>query len=76
MKTTFISKENNEVRFEMEFNGEEFEDAIIKVYKENKDKFQVDGFRKGKAPRSIIEKKYGEHIFEDDAVMIFLLRGM
>ena len=42
MKTTFISKENNEVRFEMEFNGEEFEDAIIKVYKENKDKFQVD----------------------------------
>ena len=68
MKTTFISKENNEVRFEMEFNGEEFEDAIIKVYKENKDKFQVDGFRKGKAPRSIIEKKYGEHIFEDDAV--------
>lgn len=68
MKTTFISKENNEVRFEMEFNGEEFEDAIIKVYKENKDKFQVDGFRKGKAPRSIIEKKYGEHIFKDDAV--------
>lgn len=68
MKTTFISKENNEVRFEMEFNGEEFEDAIIKVYKENKDKFQVDGFRKGKAPRSIIEKKHGEHIFEDDAV--------
>ena len=75
MKTTFISKENNEVRFEMEFNGEEFEDAIIKVYKENKDKFQVDGFRKGKAPRSIIEKKYGEHIFEDDVVNDFFVSG-
>ena len=68
MKATFISKENNDAKFEMEFTGEEFEAAIQEVYKETKDGFRVDGFRKGMAPRSIIEKRYGEHIFEDDAV--------
>ena len=68
MKATFISKENNDAKFEMEFTGEEFEAAIQEVYKETKDRFRVDGFRKGMAPRSIIEKRYGEHIFEDDAV--------
>ena len=62
MKTTFISKENNDAKFEIEFTGEEFEEAIQKVYKNTKDRFRVDGFRKGKAPRSIIEKRYGEHI--------------
>lgn len=56
MKSTLISKENNDAKFTMEFSAEEFEDAVIKVYKSQKDKFIVDGFRKGKAPKSIIEK--------------------
>lgn len=68
MKSTLISKENNDAKFTMEFSAEEFEDAVIKVYKSQKDKFIVDGFRKGKAPRSIIEKKYGEGIFFEDAI--------
>ncbi|MGI6767382.1 MAG: trigger factor [Lentihominibacter sp.] len=68
MKSTFISKENNEARFKMEFSAEEFEDAVIKVYKKEKDKFNIDGFRKGKAPRSLIEKHYGEGVFYEDAV--------
>lgn len=68
MKATLISKENNEAKFSIEFTAEEFEDAIIKVYKTQKDKFTIDGFRKGKAPRSIIEKKYGEGIFFKDAI--------
>ena len=68
MKSTFISKEKNEVKFKMEFTAEEFEDAIVKVYQKQKDNFQIDGFRKGKAPRSIIEKRYGETIFFDDAI--------
>ena len=68
MKSTFISKENNDVTFKMEFTAEEFEDAIIKVYQKEKDKFEIDGFRKGKAPRSLIEKRYGEGIFFDDAI--------
>ena len=68
MKSTFISKEKNEVKFKMEFSAEEFEDAIVKVYQKQKDNFQIDGFRRGKAPRSIIEKRYGETIFFDDAI--------
>ena len=68
MKSTFISREKNEVKFTMEFTAEEFEEAIVKVYQKEKDKFQIDGFRKGKAPRSLIEKRYGEGIFFEDAV--------
>ena len=68
MKPTLISKENNEAKFTMEFTAEEFEAAIIKVYQSQKDKFMIDGFRKGKAPRSIIERKYGEGIFFEDAI--------
>ena len=68
MKPTLISKENNEAKFTMEFTAEEFEAAIIKVYQSQKDKFMIDGFRKGKAPRSLIERKYGEGIFFEDAI--------
>jgi len=52
----------------MEFTPEEFEEAVVKVYKKEKGNFQIDGFRKGKAPRSIIEKRYGEGIFYEDAI--------
>ena len=52
----------------MEFTAEEFENAVIDVYKKEKDKFMIDGFRKGKAPRSIIEKHYGESVFFEDAI--------
>ena len=68
MKATLLSKENNEAKFKMEFTAEEFEDAIVAVYKKEKDKFMIDGFRKGKAPRSIIEKHYGEGVFFEDAI--------
>ena len=68
MKATFISREKNDVKFTIEFTAEEFENAQIKAYQQNKDKFQIDGFRKGKAPRSIIEKRYGEGIFFEDAI--------
>lgn len=75
MKTTFISKEENLAKFTMEFTAEEFEEAVIKAYKENKEKFNIDGFRKGKAPRSIIEKHYGEGVFFDDAINELLGAG-
>ncbi|MBO4235879.1 MAG: trigger factor [Firmicutes bacterium] len=68
MKTTFISKENNVAKFNMEFTAEEFEAAVIKAYQKNKDQFRIDGFRKGKAPRSIIEKHYGEGVFFEEAL--------
>jgi trigger factor len=68
MNATIITKEKNEVKFKMEFTAEEFEQAVIKAYQESKDKFTVDGFRKGKAPRKVIETRYGSDVFFDDAV--------
>lgn len=68
MKTTLISKENNKAKFTLEFSAEEFDAATTKAYKANKDRFSINGFRKGKAPKSIIEKHYGEGIFVEDAI--------
>ena len=68
MKTTLLSKENNVVKFTMDFTAEEFDAAVVKAYQASKNQFVIDGFRKGKAPRSIIEKHYGEGIFFEDAI--------
>ena len=68
MKATLISNENNEEKFTMEFSADELEKAVVGVYQREKKNFQLDGFRRGKAPRSLIEKKYGENIFVEDAV--------
>lgn len=68
MKTTLLSNENNVVKFAMDFTAEEFDAAVVKAYQASKDQFTIDGFRKGKAPRSIIEKHYGEGIFFEDAI--------
>ena len=68
MKATFISRDKNTVKFTMEFTAEEFEQAQIKAYQEAKNQFEIPGFRKGKAPRSIIKKHYGEGVFFEDAI--------
>jgi trigger factor len=68
MKATFISREKNNVKFSVEFTAEELEQAIVKEYQDTKDKYQIDGFRKGKAPRSILEKHFGEGIFLEGAI--------
>ncbi len=68
MKATMVGREQNEVTFKMDFEAEEFENAIIKAYKATKDRYSLDGFRKGKAPRKLIEAKYGEDIFFEDAI--------
>lgn len=68
MKTNLLSKEKNVAKFTMEFTAEEFEQACIDAYKATKDQFSIDGFRKGKAPKSIIEKHYGEGVFFEEAV--------
>ena len=46
---------------------DEWENAVEKAYEENKGKFNIQGFRKGKAPRKVIEQNYGDTIFFDDA---------
>ena len=68
MTAVNVGKENNEVRFSMEFTAEEFEAAIQKAYLKNRGKITVQGFRKGKAPRKIIEARYGAGIFYEEAI--------
>jgi trigger factor len=68
MKTSLLKKEKGFANFEIVFEASELEDAEIKAYKANKDKYDVHGFRKGKAPRKIIEQHYGKGIFLEDAI--------
>lgn len=51
----------------IEVDAAQFEDAMKKAFNKNKNKFNIPGFRKGKAPRAMIEKMYGEGIFYEDA---------
>ena len=60
--------ETNKVELEIEISPEAFEEAIEKAYNKQKKNIQIRGFRKGKAPRKIIEKEYGEGVFYEDAV--------
>ena len=75
MKATKISKENGVVKFSIEFSPEEWSDAINKAYLANRSKFRIDGFRKGKAPRKIIENYYGHDVFWDEALNALLENG-
>ncbi|MDR1816206.1 MAG: trigger factor [Clostridiales Family XIII bacterium] len=74
MKASLIGKEGNIANFEIAFSAEEFEDALIEAYKKNKGEFRIDGFRPGKAPRKLIEKHYGENIFDEEAVEALFAR--
>ncbi|MFV0343082.1 MAG: trigger factor [Anaerocolumna sp.] len=64
--------EKNMVKLTIEATAEEFEAAIEKAYVKNRGKMNVQGFRKGKAPRSIIEKMYGASIFYEDAANLII----
>lgn len=59
--------EKNMAKLTIEASAEEFEGALQKAYLKNKNKINVQGFRRGKAPRAIIEKMYGASIFYEDA---------
>lgn len=58
----------NTYELEIEITAEAFEEALQKAYLKAKNKIAVPGFRKGKAPRKVIEKNYGENCFYEDAV--------
>ena len=61
-------REKSAVAIHVTASPEEFEQAVMKSYKKNKNSIYIPGFRKGKAPRMIIEKMYGEGVFYDDAI--------
>lgn len=59
--------EANKYEMEIAADAAQFEAAIAKAYNKAKNKISVNGFRKGKAPRKMIEKIYGENVFYEDA---------
>ncbi len=62
--------DTNQVKLEITAEKDEFQAAVEKSYKKNATRFNVQGFRRGRAPRRIIERVYGEGVFYEDAVNI------
>jgi len=61
-------KENNMVNFQVETDAAEFEAAVNGAYLKNKNSIYIPGFRKGKAPRQVVEGMYGHDVFYQDAM--------
>lgn len=59
--------EKSMAKLTIEVSAEEFEKAVDTVYKRQRNRIQIPGFRKGKAPRKMIENMYGAGIFYEDA---------
>lgn len=72
MKANLEKLENNLATLKIEVDRKQFEEAIEKSYRKNVKKFNIPGFRKGKAPRKIIEARYGEEVFYEDAINYIL----
>ena len=64
-----LKKEKNTLIYEVTASNQEFETFVNKAYEETKGKYSVQGFRKGKVPRKVIEQNYGKDIFMEDGLM-------
>ncbi|MCM1057087.1 MAG: trigger factor [Firmicutes bacterium] len=64
--------ENNMAKLTIEVPAEELEKAIERAYQKSKNKISIPGFRKGKAPRKMIEQMYGRDIFYEDAANLLV----
>ena len=67
MSVQVEKQEKNMAKLTVEVPAEQFVDAIKKAYNKNKNRFNVPGFRRGKAPQMMIEKMYGVGVFYEDA---------
>ena len=69
MKLEKLEKiDKNIVQMEVSVDADEFEKAVDASYRKNIRKMNVPGFRRGKAPRKMVEKMYGKGVFYDDAI--------
>ena len=62
-----FEKKNQQGFLKISITKEDWENAVERSYEKNKGRFNIQGFRKGKAPRRVIEQTYGDTIFFDDA---------
>lgn len=67
MNSTMEKVSSNQVKLRMELPAEAFDQAMQKAYLKTRGRINVPGFRKGKAPRKLIEQMYGESMFYEDA---------
>ena len=70
MKYTTEAAEKSTVKITMEFDGAEWKSALEKAYQKTRGRFAVNGFRKGKAPKNVIEHAYGKGVFYEDGLNI------
>ena len=70
MKYTTKAAEKSTVKITLKFDGAEWKDAQTKAYVKTRNKFSINGFRKGKAPKNVIENVYGKGVFFEDALNI------
>jgi trigger factor len=68
MSSEIIKQEDNQISLRIAVSPEKFEEAVNKAYHKMKSRFNIPGFRKGKAPRKIVELNYGPEIFFEEAV--------
>ena len=67
VKAVIEKLENDKVKIDIEVDASEFEKSVEKVYLKNRSGIAIPGFRKGKAPRKVIERFYGGGVFHEDA---------
>ncbi len=67
-----VNKEKNIVTIEFEITPEKFEEGVQEAYLKNRKNINIPGFRKGKAPRKLIESRYGKGVFYEDALDIVI----
>ena len=68
MSCTYEKLSSNKAKLSFTVSAEEFEAAVAKAYKKNVSRINIPGFRRGKAPRHVIEMHYGKGVFYDDAL--------
>ncbi|MBC8530833.1 trigger factor [Gehongia tenuis] len=68
MKSTIEKLDKNDVKLNVEIEGEVFKEAVTRAYRKNVKDIMIPGFRRGKAPQHVIEMHYGKDVFYDEAL--------
>lgn len=68
MNVKIEKPEKNVVKLEIEVDAEVFDQCMDKAFSKNRSRFNIPGFRKGKAPRKMVERYYGEQVLYEDAI--------
>lgn len=76
MNVKSIERKGNEATVVVEIDKELMESGVNKAYMKARKSIQLPGFRKGKAPRKMIEAMYGAHVFYEDGLEEIFPRSM